>query len=121
MCFIFSVPTVSVCVDVLHLHCSYCVCVDVLRLLCSYCVLMCFVFSVPTVSVLMCFVLSVPTVSVLMCFVFSVLQYLSSYSILSMNLLFFVPTVTVLVHEFALMFFCLDMTYKVDWVPKTNN
>ena len=77
MCFVFSVPTVSV--------------------------LMCFVFSVPTVSVLMCFVFSVPTVSVLMCFVFSVLQYLSSYSILSMNLLFFVPTVTVLVHEFVIL------------------
>ena len=38
MCFIFSVPAVSVCVDVLHLLCSYCVCVDVLHLLCSYCV-----------------------------------------------------------------------------------
>ena len=41
MCFVFSVPAVSVCVDVLHLLCSYCVCVDVLRLLCSCCVCLC--------------------------------------------------------------------------------
>ena len=72
------------------------VCVDVLlRLLCCYCV------CVDVLLRLLCSAVS--------------------YSILSMNLLFFVPTVTVLVHEFALMFFCLDMTYKVDWALKTNN
>ena len=63
----------------------------------------------------------VPAASVCVDVLLRLLCSAVSYSILSMNLLFFVPTVTVLVHEFALMFFCLDMTYKVDWALKTNN